>query len=147
MAEAPGASIFMQADSWEELRRNVREALCAFYFDRNAPESIRLYLMRDEVLSPDRDPAKVGQKLTAGQGLRVRPQTRQPQQMPQKLHAQRRRPKARPTLPIRHAGARFQLLHGKLYRQRFRTAAAQICVDMLQILPESMIFAIGPHRR
>jgi len=51
VAEALGESIFTQADSWEELRGNVREAVSAFYFDRDAPESIRLHLMRDEVLS------------------------------------------------------------------------------------------------
>lgn len=51
VAEALGESIFTQADSWEELRENVREAVTAFYFDRTAPERIRLHLMRDEVLS------------------------------------------------------------------------------------------------
>lgn len=35
-------SIFTQADSWNELRRNVIEAVSAFYFDGNAPASIRL---------------------------------------------------------------------------------------------------------
>ena len=51
VAEALGESIFTQADSWEELRENVREAVSAFYFDRTAPQSIRLHLIRDEVLS------------------------------------------------------------------------------------------------
>lgn len=44
-------SIFTQADSWGELRRNVLEAVNAFYFDRTAPASVRLHLLRDEVLS------------------------------------------------------------------------------------------------
>lgn len=35
-------SIFTQADSWNELRRNVIEVVSAFYFDGNAPASIRL---------------------------------------------------------------------------------------------------------
>ena len=51
VAEALGESIFTQADTWEELRENVREAVSAFYFDRTAPQSIRLHLIRDEVLS------------------------------------------------------------------------------------------------
>jgi len=50
-AEALGESIFTQADSWEELKANVREAVQAFYFDSVAPTSIRLHLIRDEVLA------------------------------------------------------------------------------------------------
>jgi predicted RNase H-like HicB family nuclease len=50
-AEALGESIFTQADSWEELKANVREAVQAFYFDSVAPASIRLHLIRDEVLA------------------------------------------------------------------------------------------------
>jgi hypothetical protein len=50
-AEAIGQSIFTQADSWEELRSNVREAVQAFFFDSVSPETIRLRLVRDEVLS------------------------------------------------------------------------------------------------
>ncbi|MGO8759028.1 MAG: 2-phospho-L-lactate guanylyltransferase [Terracidiphilus sp.] len=50
-AEALGESIFTQADTWEELRANVREAVDAFYFDSAPPASIRLRLVRDEVLA------------------------------------------------------------------------------------------------
>jgi hypothetical protein len=50
-AEALGESIFTQADCWEELKANVREAVQAFYFDSVAPASIRLHLIRDEVLA------------------------------------------------------------------------------------------------
>ncbi len=50
-AEALGESIFTQADSWDELRVNVREAVQAFYFDSSPPASIRLRLVRDEVLA------------------------------------------------------------------------------------------------
>jgi len=50
-AEALGESIFTQAGSWEELRRNVREAVEAFYFDRQKPANVRLHLVRDEVLA------------------------------------------------------------------------------------------------
>ncbi len=51
VAEALGESIFTEADSWEELRANVREAVTAFYFDKAAPKRIRLHLVRDEVLA------------------------------------------------------------------------------------------------
>ena len=43
--------IFTQANSWEELRSNVREAVAAFYFDRpQQPFAVRLHLVRGEVL-------------------------------------------------------------------------------------------------
>jgi hypothetical protein len=51
VAEALGESIFTQADNWDELRANVREAVQAFYFDSVPPASIRLRLVRDEVLA------------------------------------------------------------------------------------------------
>lgn len=51
VAEALGESVITQADTWEELRANVREAVQAFYFDRPAPTSLRLHLVRDEVLA------------------------------------------------------------------------------------------------
>jgi hypothetical protein len=50
-AEAIGESIFTQADSWDELRANAKEAMRAFYFDSTPPASIRLRLVRDEVLA------------------------------------------------------------------------------------------------
>lgn len=50
-AEAIGESIFTQADSWNELRTNVKEAVRAFYFDSAPPASVRLRLVRDEVLA------------------------------------------------------------------------------------------------
>jgi len=50
-AEAIGESIFTQADNWDELRANVREAVQAFYVDSQPPASIRLRLVRDEVLA------------------------------------------------------------------------------------------------
>jgi hypothetical protein len=36
-AEALGESIFTQANTWDELRANVKEAVQAFYFDSEAP--------------------------------------------------------------------------------------------------------------
>jgi predicted RNase H-like HicB family nuclease len=50
-AEALGESIFTQGDTWEDLRTNVREAVEAFYFDSEKPASIRLHLVRDEMLA------------------------------------------------------------------------------------------------
>ena len=51
-AECLTEAIFTEADSWEELRSNVRGAVAAFYFDRSQPPSaIRLHLVRDEVLA------------------------------------------------------------------------------------------------
>jgi predicted RNase H-like HicB family nuclease len=51
VAEVLGESIVTQADTWEELRANVREAVKAFYFDRPAPQHLRLHLVRDEVIA------------------------------------------------------------------------------------------------
>ena len=51
-AECLTEGIFTEGDNWEELRSNVREAVAAFYFDRQRPPStIRLHLVRDEVLA------------------------------------------------------------------------------------------------
>ena len=50
-AECLTENIFTEGDSWNELRKNVREAASAFFFDRPAPASVRLHLVRDEVLS------------------------------------------------------------------------------------------------
>jgi hypothetical protein len=41
-AKAIGESIFTEADSWEELRTNVHEAVQAFHFNSAVPASIRL---------------------------------------------------------------------------------------------------------
>ena len=50
-AECLTENIFTQGDSWEELRANVREAVSVYFFDGAKPQSIRLHLVRDEVLS------------------------------------------------------------------------------------------------
>jgi len=44
-------AIFTQADTWEELRANVREAVDGFYFDGPKPLNVRLHLVKDEVLA------------------------------------------------------------------------------------------------
>lgn len=52
-AECLTEAIFTQGDSWEQLRANAREAVRAYYFDqpKGLPSSIRLHLVRDEVLA------------------------------------------------------------------------------------------------
>lgn len=49
-AECLTENIFTQGDTWEELRRNVIEAVTAFFFDSSVPERVRLRLVRDEVV-------------------------------------------------------------------------------------------------
>jgi predicted RNase H-like HicB family nuclease len=50
-AECLTENIFTQADTWAELRANVIDATSAFFFDEPRPRSIRLHLVKDEVLS------------------------------------------------------------------------------------------------
>jgi hypothetical protein len=53
VAECLTESIVTEADSWEQLRQNVREVVAGYYFDapERMPQSIRLHLQRDEVLA------------------------------------------------------------------------------------------------
>ena len=51
VAECLTEDIFTQADTWDELRANVKSAVTAFFYDRPAPTKVRLHLVRDEVLS------------------------------------------------------------------------------------------------
>lgn len=51
VAECLSHDIFTQADTWEKLRANVQEAVSAFFFDQPKPATIRLHLVRDEVLA------------------------------------------------------------------------------------------------
>lgn len=50
-AECLTENIFTQGNTWDELRRNVLEAVTAFSFDSTPPAQVRLHLVRDEVLS------------------------------------------------------------------------------------------------
>ncbi len=51
MAVAVGENIVTQADTWDELRHNVQEAMDAYYYnDEPKPAYIRLHLLKDEVL-------------------------------------------------------------------------------------------------
>lgn len=49
-ARALGVSIFTQADTMDELKRNVREAVRCHFDDGNAPSVIRLHMVKDEVI-------------------------------------------------------------------------------------------------
>jgi len=51
VAECLTESIFTQADTWAELRNNVKEAVTAYCFDNPKSFVIRLHLIRDEVLT------------------------------------------------------------------------------------------------
>ncbi len=52
-ARAVGVSIFTQADTLDGLRANVREAVSCHYEPGQRPESIRLRIVREEVLPAD----------------------------------------------------------------------------------------------
>jgi predicted RNase H-like HicB family nuclease len=51
-AECLTENIFTQGDTWEDLRRNVQEAVRAYFFDQpQTPRQVRLHLVRDEILA------------------------------------------------------------------------------------------------
>jgi hypothetical protein len=43
VADCLNEDIITQGDSWDELRKNVREAVSAFFFDSTPPAKIRLH--------------------------------------------------------------------------------------------------------
>jgi hypothetical protein len=52
-ARAIGESIFTQADSVEELRTMIRDAVCCHFENPDQrPKMIRLHFCRDEVIAP-----------------------------------------------------------------------------------------------
>lgn len=48
-AECLTENIVTQANTWEELRANVKEATKAYFYDGPKPKYIRLHLVRNEV--------------------------------------------------------------------------------------------------
>ena len=50
-ARALGQSIFTQAETLDELRNNIREAVSVHFEEATTPPVIRLHYVRDEVLS------------------------------------------------------------------------------------------------
>lgn len=51
VAECLTETIVTQGDTWEELREMVKDAVEGYFFDAPKPRSIRLHLVRDEVVS------------------------------------------------------------------------------------------------
>lgn len=51
VAECVSHDIFTQGDTWEQLRKNVQEAVSACFFDQPKPARVRLHLVRDELLA------------------------------------------------------------------------------------------------
>jgi hypothetical protein len=50
-ARAVTHSIFTEADTLDELRQNVREAVDCHFDDGQAPKMIRLHIVREEILT------------------------------------------------------------------------------------------------
>jgi predicted RNase H-like HicB family nuclease len=50
-AQAVGESIFTQGDTWEELREMARDAVKCHFGEAEAPATIRLHLLHDEVFA------------------------------------------------------------------------------------------------
>jgi hypothetical protein len=50
-ARALGHAIFTQADTMEELKAMVRDAVRCHFDDNTAPSVIRLHIVKDEVIS------------------------------------------------------------------------------------------------
>jgi hypothetical protein len=50
IARALGHSIFTEADTWEDLRRAVREAVLCHFDEGEQPDLIRLHAVREEVV-------------------------------------------------------------------------------------------------
>jgi len=50
VAECLTEPIFTQADTWEKLREEVKDAVKGYFFDHPQPKAIRLHLVRDEIL-------------------------------------------------------------------------------------------------
>jgi hypothetical protein len=50
-AQAVNASIFTEADTLDDLRRNVREAVECHFEDDRAPKVIRLHIVREEIIT------------------------------------------------------------------------------------------------
>ena len=51
IARAANHSIFTEADTLEELRHNIREAVDCHFEEGQAPKIIRLHIVREEILT------------------------------------------------------------------------------------------------
>jgi hypothetical protein len=50
-ARALGHSIFTEADDWQELQANVRDAVTCHFEEGQAPRVVRLHFVREEVIA------------------------------------------------------------------------------------------------
>jgi len=50
-ARAVNESIFTEADTLDDLRRNIREAVECHFEDNKAPTLIRLHIVREEIIT------------------------------------------------------------------------------------------------
>jgi hypothetical protein len=50
-ARAIGEAIFTQADTLDELKINIREAVHCHFDDNNIPKIIRLHLVKEEIIT------------------------------------------------------------------------------------------------
>ena len=51
VAECLTESIFTQADTWQDLRKQVLDAVEGYFFDQPKPDVIHLHFVRDEILA------------------------------------------------------------------------------------------------
>jgi hypothetical protein len=51
LARALGPSIFTEADDWQELQANVRDAVSCHFEEGEAPRLIRLHFVREELIT------------------------------------------------------------------------------------------------
>ena len=51
LARAVGVSIFTEADSLDDLRAAIRDAVACHYPEDDRPKVVRLHFVRDEVMS------------------------------------------------------------------------------------------------
>lgn len=49
-ARALGEGIFTEADTMDELKANIKEAVACHFEDENLPQLIRLHIVKDELL-------------------------------------------------------------------------------------------------
>ena len=50
IAQALGYSIFTEADTWEELKQAVKDAIRCHFDEDEQPDLIRLHIVREEVV-------------------------------------------------------------------------------------------------
>jgi predicted RNase H-like HicB family nuclease len=50
IARALGQSIFTEADTYEEIKQNIKEAVVCHFEEHDMPKLIRLHFVKDELL-------------------------------------------------------------------------------------------------